>query len=174
VSQLSRHFSRKKDGRGAYLALISNHIGDAKYRAISKKRQNLLQNIKWTGNSYPLESHISNHRQAFDDLCECALYIATNFSSEPRRVEYLIDSITSKDNTLQAAVGVIRANTNNMKNEFETTASRLIEVDPYGRSIRSPTRSADVSALAGRESTGVDLRFHPKDKFLYNKTNNRN
>ncbi len=31
-------YSRKKDGRGAYLALISNHAGDAKYRAIAKKR----------------------------------------------------------------------------------------------------------------------------------------
>jgi len=31
-------FSRKKDGRGAYLALISNHAGDIKYRAIAKKR----------------------------------------------------------------------------------------------------------------------------------------
>ena len=159
-------FSRKKDGRGAYLALISNHAGDAKYRAIAKKRQNLLQNIKWTGNSYPLESHISNHRQAFDDLRECALHITTNVPSEPQRVEYLIDSITSKDNTLQAAIGLIRANTNNMRNEFETAASSLIEVDPYRRPIRNPTRSADVSALAGRGSTGVDLRFHPKDKFL--------
>ena len=159
-------FSRKKDGRGAYLALISNHAGDAKYRAIAKKRQNLLQNIKWTGNSYPLESHISNHRQAFDDLRECALHITTNVPSDPQRVEYLIDSITSKDNTLQAAIGLIRANTNNMRNEFEIAAGSLIEVDPFRRPIRNPNRSADVSALAGRGSTGVDLRFHPKDKFL--------
>ena len=91
----------------------------------------MLQNIKWTGNSYPLESHISNHRQAFDDIRECALHITTNVPSEPQRVEYLIDSITSKDNTLQAAIGLIRANTNNMRNEFEPTASSLIEVDPY-------------------------------------------
>ena len=34
-------FSRKKDGRGAYLALISNHAGDVKYRAIAKKRTEL-------------------------------------------------------------------------------------------------------------------------------------
>ena len=52
-------FSRRKDGRGAFLALIANHTGDVKYRAIAKKRQNLLQNIKWTGNSYPLiETHV--------------------------------------------------------------------------------------------------------------------
>ena len=47
-------FSRRKDGKDAFLAQIANHVGDVKYRAITKKRQNLLQNIKWTGNSYPL------------------------------------------------------------------------------------------------------------------------
>ena len=63
--------SRRKDGRGAFLALIANHAGDAKYRDITKKRQNLLQTIKWTGNSYVLETHVSNNRQAYDDLREC-------------------------------------------------------------------------------------------------------
>ena len=53
-----------------------------------------------------------------------------------------------------------------MRNELEAAVSGLIEVDPYRRPIRNPTRSADVSTLAGRGSTGVDPRFHPKDKFL--------
>jgi len=162
-------FARGKDGRGAYLALIANHAGDAKYRAIAKKRQNLLQNIKSTGNSYTLESHVSNHRQTFDDLRECASHITTNVPNEPQRVEYLIDSFTSKDNTLQAAIGLIRANTNNMRNDFEAAASSMIEVDPYRRTTRNLPRNANISAIdfgAGRGSTGVDLRFHPKDKFL--------
>ena len=53
-----------------------------------------------------------------------------------------------------------------MRNELENAASTLIEVDPHRRPIRNPTRNADISALAGRGSTGIDLRFHPKDKFL--------
>ena len=110
---------------------------------------------------------MSNHRQAFDDLRECAAHITTNVPGEPQRVEYLIDSITSKDNTLQEAIGLIRANTNNMRNDFEAAASSMIEVDPYRRLARNPTRNADISAISGRGSTGVDLRFHPKDKFLY-------
>ena len=162
-------FARRKDGRGAFYALISNHAGDVKYRAIAKKRQNLLQNIKWTGNSYPLETHVSNHRQAFDDLVECSEHIITNVPEEPQRVEFLIDSITSKDSTLQATIGLIRANTNNMRNDFEGAASSLIEVDPYRRTTRNPNRSANVSAIdfsVGRGKTGVDLRFHPKDKYM--------
>ena len=163
-------FSRRKDGRGAYLALISNHAGEVKYRAIAKKRQNLLQNIKWTGMSYPLETHVSNHRQAFDELRECSQHITVPVPSDSQRVEYLIDSISSKDVTLSSAIGIIRANTNNMRNDFEGAASSMIEVDPYRRSTRSnKDRFANVSSIdfsAGRGSTGVDLRFHPKDKFL--------
>ena len=161
-------FSRRKDGRGVFQALIANHAGDVKYRTIAKKRQNLLQNIKWTGNSYPLESHVSNHRQAFDDLTDCATHITTNVPSEPQRVEFLIDSITSKDNTLQATIGLVRANTNNMRNDFELAASTLIEVDPFRRATRSNARSASISAIdfsAGRVTTGVDLRFYPHNKF---------
>ena len=95
-------FSRRKDGRGAFLALITNHAGNVKYRAIAKKRQNLLQTIKWTGNSYALENHVSNHRQAYDDLWECSTHITVPVPSDPQRVECIINSITSKDSTLQA------------------------------------------------------------------------
>ena len=163
-------FSRRKDGRGAYLALVSNHAGDVKYRTISKKRHNLLQNVKWTGMSYPLETHFSNHHQAFDDIRECSLHITVLVPSESQWVEYLIDSVSSKDTTLQAAIGIIRTNTNNMRNNFEATLTSMIEVDPYHRSTcQNNDQDANISAIdfgAGRRSTGVDLRFHPKNKFV--------
>ena len=84
-------------------------------------------------------------------------------------MEYLIDSKTSKESTLQASIGLVRANTNNMRNYFEGAANILIEIDPYRRSTRTNTRDANVSAIdfiAGRRNTGVDLRFHPKHNFL--------
>ena len=47
---------------------------------------------------------------------------------------------------------------------------KSLQVDPYRRSTRqNNNRDANVSAIdfgAGRGSTGVDLRFHPKDKFV--------
>ena len=101
VDSTIKPFSRRKDGRGAFLALIANHAGDVKYRAIAKKRQNLLQTIKWTGNSYALENHVSNHRQAYDDLRECSTHITVPVPSDPQRVECIINSITSKDSILQ-------------------------------------------------------------------------
>ena len=102
-----------------------------KYRAIAKKRQKLLQTIKRTGNSYALETHVSNHLQAYDDLRECSTNITVPVPSDPQRVEYLINSITSKDSTLQASIGLVLANTNIMRNYFEGAANIIIEIDPY-------------------------------------------
>ena len=170
VESTVKAFSRRKDGRGAFLALIANHAGDTKYRAILKKRMNLLQNIKWNGRAYPLETHVSNHRQSVDEIRECSTHITVNVPNQAQRVEYLIDSINCSDNTLQAAIGLIRANTNNMRNDFEAAATAMIEVDPYRRSQRTPGKGgANVSAIdfgAGRGTSGVDLRWHPKKEFM--------
>ena len=140
-----------------------------KYRAIAKKCQNLLQTIKWTDNSYALDTHVSNNRQSYDDIRECSTHNTVHVPSDPQIMEYLIDSITSKDSTLQYSIGLVRANTNNMCNDFEGAANIPIEIDPYLRSTRTNTRDANVSAIdfsAGRGDTGVDIRFHPKHKFL--------
>ena len=172
VESTVKSFSRKKDGRGAYLAIIQNHAGETKYRSINKKKLNLLQNIKWNGRSYPLETHVSNHRQAVDDIAECASHITVSVPDKAQRVEYLIDSINCTDLTMQAALGLVRANTNNMRKDFELAASYLIEVDPFKRSNKAPSGhakgGATVSAIdfnAGRGGTGVDLRWHHPKEF---------
>ena len=170
VESTIKSFSRQKDGRAAYLALVANHAGDGKYRAIVKARMNLLQNIKWNGRSFPLEQHVSNHRTAVDDLNDCAQHIQNAVPNMSQRVEYLLESISSQDSSLQAAMGNIRADTNNMRSNFETAASHIIEVDPYRRASRQPPnkgKQANVSAVsfAGRGESGVDLRWHTKKEF---------
>ena len=168
VESTIKAFARQKDGRGAFLALSANHANDTKYRSISKKRMHLLQNVKWNGRAFPLENHVSNHRQAHDDLLECSNHITVPVLDQSQRVEYLIDSISCTDNTLQAAIGLIRANTNGMRTNFDLAASTLIEVDPYRRSFRNNGRNANVSSIdfnAGRGSTGVDLRWHHPKEF---------
>ena len=70
---------------------------------------------------------------------------------------------------LQAAIGLVRANTNNMQEDFEVSSSSLIEVDPYRRKNRGTGRNANVSSIdfkAGRELSGVDPRWHPKEDFV--------
>lgn len=173
VESTIKSFSRSKDGRGAFQALISNHAGDIKYRSIVKSRMNLLTNIKWNGRSYALETHVSNHRQAVDDLNECEDHINNQVPDDPQRVEYLIDSITCQDSALQAAIGNIRADSNGMRSDFESAASHIMEVDPYKRTMRNNGRPSNRSAqisdarfTAGRGGTGVDLRWYPRSEFL--------
>lgn len=157
-----KSFSRRKDGRAAYLALVSNHDGDEKYRAIVKSRMNMLQNVKWNGRSFPLEQHVSNHRTAIDDLTDCVQHINNAVPDITQRVEYLLESIICQESSLQAVMGNIRADTNNMRSNFEMVASHIIEIDPYRRSSRQGgTGKLDtVSSVtfADRGNTGVDLR----------------
>ena len=54
---------------------------------------NLLQNIKWNGRTYPLETHITNHLHEFDDIRECSENITVPVPDQSQRVEYLIDSL---------------------------------------------------------------------------------
>ena len=87
--------------------MISNHAGDTKYRSIVKKKFYLLQQVKWNGKSFPLENHVSNHRSAADELRECSNHVTVSVPDPSQRVEYLIDSITCNDNTLQATIGLV-------------------------------------------------------------------
>jgi hypothetical protein len=169
VESTVKAFSRAQNGRDAYFALIDHHAGESKYRTILKKRMNLLQMIKWNGRNYSLEKHVSNHRQAVDDLNDCSNHITVTAPDDAQRVEYLIDSINCADSTLQAAIGLIRSNVNNMREDFELAANTLIEVDPFKRSQRPPTKpNAQVSSIdfaSGRGDSGVDLRWHTPNEF---------
>ena len=173
IESTIKSFSRQKDGRGAFQAIVANHAGDTKYRAVAKARMNLLQNIKWNGRSYPIEQHVSNHRTTLDDLQACHTHIGTAVPDQPQRVEYLLESIACQDTALQAAMGNVRADSHGLRTNFENASSHLIEVDPYRRSSRNPTpggggKSAHVSSVsfAGRGNSGVDLRWHTRKEFL--------
>ena len=119
---------------------------------------------------YEMEKHVSNHRQAVEDLRDCSQHITVSVPDPSQRVEFLIDSISCGDPTLQAAIGLIRSNVNNMRSDFEAAANSLIEVDPFSRSrrTRGGRPSAQIAAIdfsAGRGKTGVDLRWHAPKEF---------
>ena len=91
VESTVNDFARTNDGHGAFMATIANHAGATKYRTTHKSRMNLLQNIKWNGRNYPMDYHISNHRQATDDIHEYSGNITVTIPDLSQRVEYLID-----------------------------------------------------------------------------------
>ena len=65
-----KSFYCSKDGCGSFQDFISNHAGEVKHRPSAKNMLNLLQNVKWNGRAYPLESHVSNHIQTHYDRLE--------------------------------------------------------------------------------------------------------
>ena len=112
---------------------------------------NLLQNIKWNGCSYPLETHVSNHRQAVDNIQEFSQHITVTVPDDAQRVEYVLDSIQTSDNTLQAALALVRASQNNMRTDFKTASTYMIEVDPYKCGSQRPNSGKQ------RRGTGVNI-----------------
>ena len=56
-----------------------------------------------------------------------------------------------------------------MREYFEATSSYLVEVEPYRLSGQRTGISSNVSSIylkSGREFSGVDLQWNPKDDFL--------
>ena len=123
----------RQDGRAAFFALIDHHVGDEKYRAIAKKLINKLMSTKWNGKVYSMEKHVSTHRQCVEELINCAEHVTTSVPGEEQRVQYLIDSIDCGEQAVQATIGLIRNNMNDMRSNFERSASALIEVDSYAK-----------------------------------------
>ena len=100
IQSTIKSLSHSKDGCGAFQTLLSNYTSEVKHCSISKKRLNLLQNIKWNGQSYTLKSYVSKHRQAYNNLLECSTHIQYTISGPVQKVEYLIDSIAYTNSTL--------------------------------------------------------------------------
>ena len=102
---------------------------------------------------------------AIDNIRDCATHIGNAVPNNLQRVEFLLDSITSRDNALHAAMGNIYTDTNGPRSGFEGTLSHLIEVDPYRRSTKSnPTKPNPVKfsavTFSGQNKTVVDLRWN--------------
>ena len=159
----------RQDGRAAFMALIDHHAGSEKYNAITKTFMTKLNSLKWNGRVCSLEKHVSSHRQCYEELLNCADHVPTMLPGESQRVTFLIDSIECIDGPVYATIGIIRADVNGMKSNFEKAASALIDVDPYvkGRNRGNNGRTATISSLeyTGRGGSGVDLRWHTPNEY---------
>ena len=126
-------FPRRKHERGTFQFLISDHAVEEKHQTISKKRLRFFLKIKLNVQTFPLESHVANHRQACGDLRECSAHVEFKAPELEKNGEHLVDSVNCTNSTLQEAIGLVRANTINMREDFEAESISLIEVDSYCR-----------------------------------------
>ena len=96
--------------------------------------------------------------------------------NERSKVKYLIDNIENSDADLKAAVGMIRADHNGLKSDFEGAIRLLLPVDPFkprggkfgkdGKRTFGEIGSATIDRQSyGTGKTGVELCFHTNAQY---------
>jgi hypothetical protein len=181
-------FQRRKDGRGAWLALLGQYAGNDKWEAEIKIQEAVLHTRTWKGQSnFSLESFISQHRNAYVSLEACAEHVQYQLPNQHSRVGFLLDAIQNNDAGLQAAITSVRTDDgpHGKRNDFEAAATHLLPYDPVAKKRLSGTkRGAGIISVVSRMAeddqtpfttggkpsvgkTGVHLRYHKK--LEYNK-----
>jgi len=132
-------FSRKKDGRGAWMALIAQYVGKDKWQNELDRQESFLHTRVWKGNSnFPLESFIMQHRSANISMTRCAEHMPYQLPNERTRVTHLLNGIKTSDAELLSALAVVKSDDGPgvRMERFEDTAAYLIRFDPVSSKHR--------------------------------------
>ena len=106
-----KQFARKKNGRGAWLAILSNYLGEDKWRQEVADVEDALINNNWRGDGpTTLESFASSHRGGHERLKAASLRTSFQLPDEQRKVERFLNAITCTDPELRAAIAQVKAN----------------------------------------------------------------
>ena len=131
-----------------------------------------MLNNKWNGRQYGLDKFTNLHRTAYVALEEAALHVNFQLPNEHTRVGYIIENIVNTDPALQAAISSIRANTNNMRDNFERAVAFLLPTCPYAKHLRNLNSNGNHAIISdttlrgqGSTKTGVDLRWHTVSEY---------
>jgi hypothetical protein len=176
-------YQRSKHGRDAWRSLVNQYAREDKWQSELKYQDDLLHNRQWKGQSnFSLEKFIAQHRNAFVSMRQCAEHVTFQLPNERTRVSYLLDSIQCNDPGLQAAMAQVRTDSgeNGKLNDFEATASYLLQYDPVSKKRATGAKrglsaisdvtgedNADISSVShgGRAKTsvgktGVEFRYY--------------
>ena len=174
-------YIRRKNGRGAFMAIVEQHAGEDKIKTQLKEKQHFLLNRRYTGkNNQLLEKFINQHRTAYTRLEECSERVDFQLPNGRTRVQYLLDAISCSFPPLQAAMAYINNDKlpDGPRQDFEAAASTLsphcpVRNNPNYRSNAGGTGSgrggdanANVSSLkVGFGPSGVELRFYSPGEY---------
>jgi hypothetical protein len=178
-------FSRKKDGRGAFLAIKNQFAGKDKWLSELKKQEDMMHQGIWKGtNNISLEKFVGYHRHAYISMERCADYIDYQLPNQRTRVTYLLQAVQCNDAPLQAAMALVRADELGKMNDFEATAAYLLQYDPVAKKRAASGKKGDgydtVAAVSftddtksgstpkkgghlakkGKGKSGVEFRFY--------------
>ena len=165
-------FERRKDGRGAYLALVNAHVTDDKWDRLQKENMKWMMGAKWNGKKYALESFCAQHRSKYEQIVEAAQHIPFQIPDQRARVGYVLDNIDNSDAALQASIANIRTDQgpNGKRNNFESAVTTLLQFDPFLKSnAAKKSVSFNISGVDGNngrgKKTNIDLRWHTSEEY---------
>ena len=175
-------FTRSKNGRDAYLAIMSQHAGKDKWEKELKDHNEFLSTRLWKGNTnFTLESFIKQHRAAYITMQQCTQHVSFQLPNARSRVTYLLDAIQNSDAELQAALASVRRDDPGMRDDFEKAAAYLLPSCPVARKKKGIKRPLDATVAAanghkptpspktqlkpGIGKTGVELRFYKVSEY---------
>ena len=94
-------YQHTRNGRQAYLDLLTHNMGSAKWEKTIKTAENVLSSRVWNAKNskYPLKIHIARHRESHNDLVRASHQVAYIAPNETSRVRYLLASIQTSDPT---------------------------------------------------------------------------
>lgn len=172
-------FKRRRDGRGAFMALKAQFAGPAMWDQEARTSNEFMLSRKFSGGtSLTLERYLGQHRAAHVSIERCAEHVQCQVHDERTRVGYLLDNIEVGDADVKAALAAIRSDDTptGMRNNFEAAVAFLLPTDPVKKKGRKSKRNAaEISSTqatgasgpplkSGVGTTGVALRYHsPKE-----------
>jgi len=172
-------YERRRDGRGAYLSVMSNHAGDDKWDRIIETAEAYVQKKKWDGTSgVTLEYHIDKLKASYIDLEAGATHVPYTVPNARTRVKSLLSSIqTCTDPAVQATIASVKNELNGLTSDFEGTCRILVPVCPVSKKISNKRQHASISATSGEDTgwvpkgkigvgkTGVEFRYYKPNLF---------
>ena len=118
-------FSRTKDGRSAWLAMVSSHAGTDKWEQLFKERSKFLMNIKWNGQAkiVALEAEIKEVKQepTLDEISAC-IAEATASRSTPATPTSCSNSCSTPTGSMTPQVAAAIKLRNILKRKRESSA----------------------------------------------------
>ena len=167
-----------RNGRGAYFALTQHNMGNSKFQDLVDCAEQLVLSRIWNGKNqrYSLKRHISNHRDAYNDMVRASQNITYALPNERTRVSRLLASIVTTEPNICSAKTQIFSN-QQMLNDFESAAEFILLINP--KKSNEPKTGHRISAIqtgkrkrgSGKDKncekgkTGVSLRYHKVNEY---------
>ena len=168
-------YQTRQNGRGAYMALVTHHLGSEKWEKLVENAERLLNQRVWNGKNsrYPLRIHIARHREAFNDMERASDHIPYNPPNETSRVRFLMTSIESQDATICSCKTTIQGDPAK-KHDFELAADFILSNMPKQKSsqihtisgLNSKKQKAKKGKIKVGPKTGVELCFYKRNEWF--------